>query len=232
MTDRDDEEEPIAEDRLAAHLDADARERLFAAGRTVVYKAGEAIFHRHDDGDFMLVIRSGRIKVSNITGAGRELILTFLGPGDALGEIALLDGRERTADATALEETTALVVHRRDVLELMRGDPEMALSFISALCAKLRVTSDMLESAHKDMAQRTASAVTRLIDQYGRESEDGVVIDLKIGQSELAQYAGLSRSNVNRVLKEWERKGVGRHEKGVLTVLDEEAIRDLAEALE
>lgn len=218
-------------DSLFARLDEDGSERLLGIAKPVTWSKGKVIFQKGDPSDFMAVIVSGKIKVSNFTAAGREYIITFLGVGDALGEFASLDGGERSADASAMEETHALLVRRGDLKALVLDDPDFAWSLIEALCAKARATTEMLENANLDMTRRSAAAMVRLARQHGHEVEDGEwVVDLTMDQTNLAQYAGLSRSNFNRVIKLLERRELARHEKGVLTILDIDGLQELAES--
>jgi CRP/FNR family transcriptional regulator, cyclic AMP receptor protein len=218
-------------DSLFALLDEEGAQRLMSLAKLATHARGKVLFQRGDSSDFMAVVLSGRIKVSNFTSAGREYVVTFLGPGDALGEIAALDGAGRTADATTMEETQLLTIRRGDLRRLALDDPDFAWSLIQALCAKTRATTDMLQNANLDMTRRTAAALVRLAQQYGKETADAEwVIQQQMDQTSLAQYAGLSRSNFNRVIKALEGRDLARHEKGVLTVMDLDGLRDLAES--
>jgi CRP-like cAMP-binding protein len=205
-------------------------EQLAARARITRYAKGETIYRRGDAGDTMMVILSGRLKITNVSAEAREVILNFLGPGDVNGEIAVLDGRERTANAVALEETQALVLYRRDLIPVLSADPGSLLEIISILCDKLRATSQIVEDASLQMPGRTAAGLLRLAAQHGRKTARGVSIDLKLSQRDLGSYVGLSRENTSRQLKDLREAGLVLVEDNIIIIPDLEALRERAEA--
>ena len=204
-------------------------EQLAARAHITRYPKGETIYRRGDAGDTMMVILSGRVKITNVSAEAREVILNFLGPGDVNGEIAVLDGRERTANAVALDDTQALVLYRRDLLPVLTADPGSMLEIISILCDKIRATSQIIEDSSLQMQGRTASALLRLANQHGRTSAKGVMIDLKLSQRDLGNYVGLSRENTSRQLKDLREAGLVIIEDQALIIPDLEALRQRAE---
>lgn len=193
------------------------------------FARGHTIYRRGDEGDSLMVILAGRVKISNVTADAHEVVLNFLGKGDVNGEIAVLDGQERTANATALEDTEALVLQRRDLIPVLKANPEAMLEIIALLCDKLRLASSMIEANTLDMSGRTASGLLRLARQHGRKVKDGVLIDLKLSQRDLGSYLGLSRENANRQLSALKERGVVRVEGAAITILDEAELAALAE---
>jgi CRP-like cAMP-binding protein len=103
-------------------LPDDALDRLFQAGHIKTYSRGQMIHQRGDPGEFLLVIVAGRIKITNIGPGAREIVQNVLAPGDVHGEIALLDGGARSAAATALEDTQAFGLFRRDLLPVLKSN--------------------------------------------------------------------------------------------------------------
>lgn len=194
------------------------------------FAKGETIYRRGEAGDTMMIILSGRLKITNVTAEAREVILNFLGPGDVNGEIAVLDGRERTANAVALEETQALVLYRRDLLPVLTADPQSMLEIITILCDKIRATSQIVEDNSLQMQGRTASGLLRLADQHGRKTPAGIRIDLKLSQRDLGNYVGLSRENTSRQLKDLRAAGLVIVEDQALIIPDLEALRERAES--
>ena len=158
------------------------------------------IYERGDKGDSLLVIISGKVKIFNVTTDAREVVLNFLGPGDVNGEIAVLDGRERTATAMALEPSVAFVVYRRDLMPLLAQNPETLVEIVQILCDKLRATSEIVEDSQRSMRGRAARGLLRLARQHGKTSKDGIVIDLGVNQRDLGNYLALSRENTSRQL--------------------------------
>jgi CRP-like cAMP-binding protein len=151
-----------------------------------------------------------------------------LGAGDLNGEIALLDGGPRTATAIALQDTEAFVLLRRDLLPLLRGNPEALLEIVAILCEKLRQTSQIVEDFQRSMQNRLAAGLLRLVNQHGRNTSDGIVIDLALNQRDLGSYAGLSRENTNRVLRLFEEVNVLVFRGGNILIKDRDALRSLA----
>ena len=188
------------------------------------------IFYRGDPGSVMYVVVSGQVKVSVLSPAGKECVLNFLGPGDVLGEIALLDGGERTADATAVDAVTAFALQRRDVKAFLDRHPEAWQRVVEALCSRLRHTSSMVEDDILfEASARLARAILRLLELHGRQEADGIRIDLKLSQTELGSYARLARANVNRQMRIWAQEGLIDVNNGIVTVKDADALREIGE---
>ena len=201
------------------------------AGRAHVkrYKKGETIMTRGDDGDSLMIVLAGRAKISNITSDAREIVLNFLGKGDVIGEIAILDGAPRTASAFAIDEIEALVLYRRDLLPALLKSPDTMLELIKILCEKLRAASAIVEENSLPMAARAAAGLLRLADQHGRVVKRGTLIDLKLSQRDLGSYLGLSRENVSRQLGLFRDIGVLRIEGSEIVILDRDALREYSE---
>ena len=193
-------------------------EDLFSLARTVTFKSRKEIFGQGDQGDSMFILLSGRVKISTFSTTGKETVLSFLGPGDILGEIALLDEGPRTAAAHVLEETRALQLQRNDFLPFIEKHPRIALQIISVLCQRLRRTDMFVEEVvTMQAAPRLARALIRLADSHGKEEEGGNIrIHLKLSQGNLGAHAGLMRENVNRQLKIWVEGGILSNENGMI----------------
>ena len=214
---------------LASLPDA-ALDALVRRARAVRYAKGAAIYQRGDQGDSLMIILSGRVKITNITADAREVALNFLGEGDLNGELAALDGRQRSANATALEATEALVIWRRDLLPVLEQNPKAMLGIIEALAGKVRTMSSAVEHAGLQMTAKAAGALLRLADQHGRAAADGVLIDIKLSQRDLGNYAGLSRENMNRQLSGLRDQALIRLDGALIVILDREGLQLCAEA--
>lgn len=193
------------------------------------FARGDTIYRRGDGGDSMMVILSGRVKISAITPQAREIIINFIGRGDVNGDIAVLDGGERTADAIAIEPTEALVLYRRDLMPVLTQSPEAMLEIIAVLCERLRNGLGMLESTSLEMSARMAAGLMRLAAQHGRKLKSGIEIGLKLSQRDLGNYVGLSRENVNRQLAMLRDRGIIQSQGNSITILDEQALAEIAE---
>jgi len=207
-----------------------ALDALIARGHTRRYAKGDTIYRRGAPGDSLMVLLAGRIKVTNINADAREVVLNFLGVGDINGEIAALDGKERTADAVAIEPCEVFVVYARDLLPVLRANPEALLEIVQILCEKLRSASAIIEDNTLEMRGRTARGLQRLAQQHGRTSKHGIRLQLTLSQRELGGYLGLSRENVSRQLGQLKDANVIRLEGLQIVITDEEGLAAIAQA--
>jgi CRP-like cAMP-binding protein len=211
--------EALGESQIFGALLEDELAALVRLGTLVRYPAGRTIFAKGDRGDGLLVVLEGRIKVSSPAADGRELVLTFLGPGQVLGEIAALDGKPRTLSAAALEPADVFLLRRKAVLGFLEAKPSVAVRLIGVLCQRLRRLTEMHEEkALLNMAPRVARGLLRLAAEHGRRTEEGVVIDLPLSQAELGAFVGLSRENVSRQLGAWRDGGIVGRRGGRLLI--------------
>ena len=170
-----------------------------AAMRVVRHDGGEQIFARGDPGDALYLILQGRVRISILTMDGRELSFAHALPNDIFGEIAILDGSPRSANATALSSVVSLCLSRHDFNRLIDCHNSLARAAIGLLCARLREVSDHLE----DIALLPLS--TRLARFFlnranGLPGQPAARISLGMSQSELALLLGASRPKVNAAL--------------------------------
>jgi CRP/FNR family cyclic AMP-dependent transcriptional regulator len=130
---------------------------------------GATIFQKGDEGSSMMAVLRGRVRVSAVSADGREITLNVISPGEIFGEIALLDGKPRSADASAIEETTLLVVERKQFLPFLKQNDDLYLRLLAVLCDRLRRTSLALEGiALFDLPARIARLLLKLAEDYGR----------------------------------------------------------------
>ncbi len=184
-----------------AGLGEDALQAVAGLCVTRSLGAEEMLFLKGDPGDALYAVRRGQIRIATGTEAGRRLTLNLLGSGDVFGEVALLDGHPRTADAIATEPTELFMVRRRDFLDLLERQPGVAVRIIEFLCVRIRWMSErMEESVLLPLSARLSRRLLALADDYGSE--------LHISQEELAIFVGASRESVNRQLQTWRRGGI------------------------
>ncbi len=200
---------------------------LAAMSRTAFYPAGCFIFSKGDEGLGLLAVLSGTVKISAGAEDGRELVLNLIGENEVFGEIALLDGLPRTADASALTDCYILVLDRRSFLPLLRYDPSISIRLLEELSARLRRTTEQAEGlSFESAAVRLAKALFRLADVH--RVGDTARPRIPITQRELGQTVGLSRESTNKQLREWEAAGLIALEKGACTICDPAGLRRTA----
>lgn len=221
--------EALADSDFFGSLTDQEIDRLIAFGTMVEVPAGKLIFQKGDPGDSLAVVVSGRVRIGTVTSEGREAVLNFVDPGQTFGEMAIFDGKPRSADATALERSVLFSLKRRDVLAFLEQHPDVALRVIGVLCQRLRRTTEMVEDAGlRAMAPRVARALLRLAADHGRPVPGGVRIELELSQRELGAYCGLARENVNRQLSLWREAGLVRQDGRRLVLLDQPALEKIA----
>lgn len=194
--------------------------------RPAAFSAGQVIFFRDDEPRDLFVIRKGRVRLSILSSEGRELSLAHATEGDVFGEIALLDGRPRTANATALTEVDALSLGRSALLTLMETRPGIAAAAIAFLCDRLRSTDLRMEaialySIEVRLARFLLSAVQ--LQTPGAKGKQ-CRLSLDMSQGELALLLGASRPKVNKALALLEQAAAFRRE-GAHLVCDLEMLK-------
>jgi len=215
---------------LLARLDENALDTLLAVASERRFNNGQVIFQKGDPGTSMMAVLSGRVRISAYSEDGREIILNMVEPGQLFGEIALMDGKERSADATAMGKTELLVLDRRNFLPFLERNPKIAVQLIEVLCGRLRHTSEMVESiAFLDFGARLARLLVQMAEHYGKETEAGLLIDIRISQADLGNLIASTRESVNRQLSAWTHDGVIAVDQGKITLLDPETLEDMAQ---
>src|SRR6266478_4660592 len=159
---------------LFTSLDDTAARHLRSLLRVQDVKSGAPIFRRGDSGDSLCLIESGRVRISMTDEVEKRIVLAELAEGDFFGEIALVDGEPRSADATAIEDTRLAVLSREDFLSFVRSSPDVAMEMISAVSHRLRRTDDLLRRRvsrninEEEDAQKTfASRMADMIAEFG-----------------------------------------------------------------
>jgi CRP/FNR family transcriptional regulator, cyclic AMP receptor protein len=209
-------------------LEADALDQLCRYAKQVTLKRGATIFSKGDPGNSLYAVISGTVKISISSPEGRNAILNLIGPGGVFGDMAVLDGQARSADATANTNCEIYVIDRRDFLPFMRSQPALAMKFIELLCARLRRTSDQVEQVIlQDLPGRLASALLGLTEKTTAESDRRTIA---ITQQEISEMVGMTRESINKQLRAWSARNWVRLEHGAIIVLDDEPLRELAEA--
>jgi len=181
---------------------------------------GMIIFHKGSPGQTLYIIESGKVRIFIISESGQEISVNIYGAGDVFGELALLDGLPRSAGAMAMEKTVTLTLHRDDFLRHLEDYPRMAKSIMEVLSTRLRYTTTYAESlSFLDVYGRVAAKLLELADRYGVQ-KDGVEIDLRLTQAELATWVVATRESVNKVLGTFRDQGVIKVEAQRITILD------------
>jgi CRP/FNR family cyclic AMP-dependent transcriptional regulator len=207
-------------------LGSEAFDQLCRYAKHATLKRGSTIFSKGDPGNSLVAVISGTVKISISSPDGRTAILNLIGPGEIFGEVALLDGHARTADATANTNCEIFVIDRREFLPFVRSQPALAMKFIELLCARLRWTSDQVEQVIlQDLPGRLASALIRLTERH-KPAQGGRTI--AVTQQEISEMVGMTRESINKQLRAWAVRDWVRLEHGAIVVLDIESLQALS----
>ena len=220
----------LAQCGLFRRLADGEREALFARARTQKYAANESIFLMGSPGDRMVAVLSGTIRISVPSPDGKEIVLAILGPGEICGEIALLDGKERTADAKAATDCSVVVLERRDVLAFFAQYPDAWSKLIDVLCERLRTADQqMAEFALSPVPVRLAKALLRLATTDGQALNGRPAERVHLTQRELGNVIGATRESVNKYLRAWQRQGRVRIADRLIVIANRAAVEELTE---
>jgi CRP-like cAMP-binding protein len=216
---------------MRATMDEQDRRAIVARMRRVQFQSDQMIFSRGDTGRDIYLVLEGRIRLSVLSSEGRELSFAHAGPGHVFGEIATLDGRERTAGATAISSVQAMSLPREVMLELIEHNPKVAMATIRFLCQRLRDTDQRLEAiALHRIEVRLARLMLSVLKLQGAAPKDGQAkLDLGISQSEVGLLIGASRSKVNTALTALEAMGAITR-SGSAYICDIETLKNVADA--
>src|SRR5712664_2214888 len=209
-------------------LDPEAFDQLCRYAKHSTVKRGATICSKGDPGNSFFAVISGTVKISVSSADGRSAIFNLIGPGGTFGEIAVLDGQARTADATANTNCEIFSIDRREFIPFVRSQPALAMKFIELLCARLRWTSDQVEEVIlQDLPGRLASVLLRLTEKH-KLTPGGRTI--AVTQQEISEMVGMTRESINKQLRVWATRKWVRLEHGAIVVLDVEPLQGLAEA--
>lgn len=198
---------------------------LASLARRRRYPRGETVFREGDPCTGLYVVEDGRVKVRVTSPEGKERILALLGPGDVLGELAVLDGGPRCADVVAQEECTLIFLDGEEFREFLRGHPEASVRLLRLLARRLRSADLQLhDAAFYDVRGRLARTLLRLASEHGEEVGEGILCP-RLSQAEVAHLIGATRESVNAWLGRFERMGLLRRREGRWVVVDPDRLR-------
>jgi CRP-like cAMP-binding protein len=224
------EDDFLARMPLFSELTDEERARLAALLRARRYARSEVIFLEGDEGTALCLIAEGRIRIQ-LTGAdGREVVITVYGPGEIFGEMALLDGEPRSADAIAQEPSRVFWLQRDDFQAFLEDHPRAAMKMLAALSRRIRHTTRVVQDAtFRDVPARLARVLLDLAARDGQTVEDGIRIEARVTQSDLASRVGASRETVNRALRGFEEHSWIRWQGNRIVIVKSDDLRRRAD---
>ncbi len=187
------------------------------------YPQDAYLFFQGDPPEALYIIWSGRVKLVRHTSQGRDVVVTVLGPGQLIGEMAIFDGRPYSMSAITLEETAVVTIARNDLMTIIQRYPEVSFQVILELNRRLRVCNELVRSLAVDrVEQRIARALLRLKDLGGVPAPDGngTMIDIHLTRQDIAEMTGTTVETAIRVMSRFRREGFIKSYKGKTILLD------------
>lgn len=209
------------------------RAQLFDRIHLRDYDAGDTIFSMGDSGASLMAVVEGSVQITVPSPEGKEIILAIMHAGDVFGEISLLDGQERSADARAMTSCTLAILERRDVLRVFDGYPQAYFDVVQLLCQRLRrTTTQMAEVTLLDLPPRLARALLRVARAQVADSEVTTPDVVTLSQRELGNIVGATRESVNKCLRVWQLNKIVEVQTAGIRILDQTALESLADLLD
>ncbi len=212
---------------IFADLDQPTLEKIAGLGKTKSYEKDETILVEEDAGSALFVITKGKVKVARQSSDGREVILTILSESDFFGEMAILDGLNRSATVVATEDSELFIIQRQDFVNLLKEHPEISISLLQELTARLRAADMKIKALSlKDAEGKVATVILQIADDIGKIKHGIVEIERLPLQQDLANMAGTSRETISRTLHSFAKKGLIELDGSRLRILNYEKFKE------
>lgn len=193
---------------------------------------GEVLFHQGEPADAFYLILAGRLRVSQVTPEGQQVIIRYLGPREIAGCVAVCGGMPYPATATAVEDSWFLTWTRARLAELSDSYPKLALNAMRIMSGRVVELQQRLREMHTERVERRiAHALGRLVVQAGRRTKDGIEIDFPITRQDLAEMTGTTLHTVSRTLSAWEDAGIVIGGRQRVVIANPHALVSIAEDL-
>jgi CRP/FNR family transcriptional regulator, cyclic AMP receptor protein len=196
-------------------------QRVLSVARRRRFKRNEVVFHRDDPADSLHLVTNGRVAIRVITPLGDTVTIAVRGPGESFGEMALVGASRRTATVAALDPTETLALYKDDFDQLRREHRSLDEALFAFIVSQVRLLEERLAEALYLPVERR---VLRRLSELAANAPSQKPVEVPLTQEELAELAGTTRSTINRVLREEEKRGTVRLERGRTIVLDAEQI--------
>ena len=214
---------------LFGSLDPDVRAAIFGQARIQAYNAGDTVFTIGSPGNQMMALLNGTIRISVPFSEGKELFLAIIHSGEIFGELAVLDGNERSADAIAEIVCTLAILDRNDILSFFERNPSVWPKLVKLLVQRLRQTDQAFaETALLQLPVRLAKTILRVSNRE-MNSTAAKTFKIRFSQRELANMVGSTRESVNKCFRIWQKRdGIVKISGGSIIVTNRRAFERIA----
>jgi len=212
---------------IFSELNESTLKKIVNIGTRKVFEKNDVILLEEDAGTALFIILKGKVKITRSSSDGREVILNILSDSDFFGEMAILDGLNRSATVIAIENSELFLIQRNDFLNLLKEHPEVSIALLQELTKRLRSANMKIKALSlKDAEGKVASVILQLADDIGKIQHGKVEIDKLPLQQDLANMAGTSRETISRTLHSFTKKGLIEIDTNKLKILDYEKFKE------
>jgi CRP/FNR family cyclic AMP-dependent transcriptional regulator len=215
---------------IFSELKDETLSQLSKTGSVQSFSKDSIILSEKEAGSALFIIISGKVKISRISAEDndKEVILALLNPSDFFGEMSLLDGLERSATATAMDDSKIFIIQRNDFLQLLNDNPDVSIALLQEMTQRLRAAGMKIKALSlKDAEGKVATVLLQLADDVGKIKQGVVEIEKLPFQHELANMAGTSRETISRTLHAFAKKGLIELEGSKLRIVEYEKFKEL-----
>ena len=172
------------------------------------FKKNENILHAEFTSEFMYIILDGEAKVVQTTEKGKEILISMHQSGDFFGELSLIDGKTAPADVYATKNSTTAIISKRDFFSILSSQPKVLDNLLRILCSRIRESLKKIQMMNfNNAAQRIKMLFLMLSEDYGQQTPDGTVLNIRLIHQNIADMTGLTRETVTRILDRWQKSG-------------------------
>jgi CRP-like cAMP-binding protein len=219
----------LARAPIFRRLTPEDRERIAQVSHVATFSRGDVIFSQGDEAAFFYVVTAGRVKISRATPGGSELILEIFGIGDPLGAVAVYEGLLFPATATALEDTSCVLIPRQQFFVLLETHPTLVRGLLLGLTTRLvELTNRLAELTRTRVEARLARLFLKMAEQMGRPEPRGELVPMVLSRQELADLTGTTIETAIRIMSRWHKQNVVHTEKDGFVIADRRTLEALS----
>ena len=220
----------LAELPIFRRVAPEDRQRIADVGEIRPFPRGERIFDEDDPSDYFFVVVPGRVKVFKHAPNGQDIILEMMGAGGPLGAVAAYEQKPYPASATAVEDSSLLVIPRPAFFRLLEQNPSLVRGLLGSLSLRLvQLTTRLAELTGGRVEARVARLFLKLAEQIGKPERGGIFVPLPLTRQELADWTGTTIETAIRIMSRWNKDDVIRTEKDGFVVMDRKTLEHVAE---
>lgn len=221
--------ELLARAPIFRRLKPEDRERIAEVSRVATFSRGEAIFNEGDPAASFYVVTAGRVKISKMTPGGSELILEIFGVGDPLGAVAVYEDLPFPATATALEDTSCVLIPRQRFFALLETHPTLVRGLLLGLTSRLvELTNRLAELTRTRVEGRLARLFLKMAEQTGHHDPRGELVPVVLSRQELADLTGTTIETAIRIMSRWHKQNVVHTERDGFVIANRQALESLS----